>query len=127
MTIDVPARADLAVTLSAPTSAKTGSTVTYKVTVTNNGPDPALGMTTVLYVPSGLKVVSSSPTATSFFGLLTWSASSLASGASATYTVTVRVTAKGGTQLSVAAAVASGSLDPNILNNFVVAFTNVTW
>jgi uncharacterized repeat protein (TIGR01451 family) len=126
VTIDVPARADLAVSLSAPGSAKTGSTFSYTLTVTNNGPDPALGMTAALYLPSGLKVISSSPTATNFFGLLSWSASSLSPGASLTYTVTVQVTAKGGATLAIAAAAASGSLDPNLFNNFAVANTRVT-
>jgi uncharacterized repeat protein (TIGR01451 family) len=126
VTIDVPARADLAVTMSTPTSAKTGSTFTYSVTVTNNGPDPALGMVTVLSVPSGLKVVSSSPTATNAFGLLTWSAASLASSTSVTYNVTVQVTAKTGTTLVTTALSASGSLDPNLANNYATAKIKVT-
>jgi uncharacterized repeat protein (TIGR01451 family) len=126
VTIDVPARADLSVTLSAPSSARTGSTFNYVVTVTNLGPDPASGVYTALYVPSGVKVISSSPSAPDFYGLLTWSNASLASGASLTFTVTVQVTAKSGSTLAVAGAVASGALDPNLANNFASVSTKVT-
>jgi uncharacterized repeat protein (TIGR01451 family) len=126
VTVDVPARADLAVSLSAPTSAKTASSLTYTLKVTNDGPDPAAGVLTALSVSSGVKVVSSSPAAHSLFGLLTWSAGTLASGASITYSEIVQVTAKVGSTIVTAAATASTSLDPNLANNFAVASCKVT-
>jgi uncharacterized repeat protein (TIGR01451 family) len=125
VTIDVPARADLAVTLSAPSSAKTGSTFTYAVKVTNNGPDPAQGVITALYVPSGLKMISVSPAAKSFLGVLTWSAAPLAPGASVTYSVVVQVTARIDSRLTALALTGSSSIDPNLANNFAMASTKV--
>jgi len=125
VTIDVPARADLSVTLSAPLSAKTGSTFTYSVNVTSNGPDPASGVVTALYVPSGLKVVSVSPPGSRFSDLLTWSIATLAPGTSVTYSVVVQVTAKAGSRLTAMALTASRSLDPNLANNAAMATTKV--
>jgi uncharacterized repeat protein (TIGR01451 family) len=126
VTIDVPARADLAVSLSAPTSAKTGSKFIYTLTVTNNGPDPASALTTVLFVPSGVKVTSTFPLATNFLGLLTWSTATLAPSASVTLTATVEVTAKAGSTLSATSTVGSGSLDPNLANNAASVKIKVT-
>jgi hypothetical protein len=123
--IDVPSRADLVVTLSAPSSAKSRSTFTYAVKVTNNGPDPARGVTTALYAPSGLKVSSVSPPAKSFLDLLTWSTATLAQGASVTYSVVVQVAAKAGSRLTAVALTGSGSLDPNLANNAAMTTTKV--
>jgi hypothetical protein len=126
VTIDVPARADLALSLTAPGSVKSGSSFTYSVKVTNNGPDPALSMTTGIYVPAGLTVTSVTPAGTEGFGFVLWTDSSLASGASVTYSVTVKVTVKAGSSLIGTAAAASSSLDPNLFNNFGVTITKVT-
>jgi hypothetical protein len=126
VTIDVPARADLSSSLSAPPSTNKGGAFTYNATVTNNGPDPALRPTTFLYVPSGLSVTSSSPPAGHMLGLLAWSAGSIAPGASVTYSVTVQVTAKVGARLTAWAACVSDSFDPNLSNNFAIATTKVT-
>jgi uncharacterized repeat protein (TIGR01451 family) len=126
VTIDVPARADLSVTVSAPSSAKTGSSFTYTVKLTNNGPDPASGIVTAFYVPSGLKVTSVSSGARQGLGLYTWSVTTLAPSASLTFTVTVQVTARAGSTLSATAATVGSSLDPNLLNNVATASTKVT-
>jgi hypothetical protein len=66
------------------------------------------------------------PAGTEGFGFVLWTDSSLASGASVTYSVTVKVTVKAGSSLIGTAAAASSSLDPNLFNNFGVTITKVT-
>jgi len=122
----VPARADLSVTLSAPSSAKTGSSFTYTLKVTNAGPDPAIGVATAFAASSGLKVISTSPPAQNLFGLLYWTDNTLVPATSVTYKVVVQVTARAGSTLTAVTATASLSLDPNLANNAAMASTKVT-
>ena len=52
--VDHDAEADLAVVKTGPPSAAAGSSVTYHLTVTNNGPDDALGVSLTDPTPAGL-------------------------------------------------------------------------
>jgi uncharacterized repeat protein (TIGR01451 family) len=127
VSIDVPARADLSVSLLAPETASLGSSFIYALTVANGGPDPAIGVICSLSVPAGVTVVSVSPhPSLELFGFFIWPAGTLAPGDSITYTVVVKVTARAHGTLSALALVdASGSTDPNLANNTAKATTRV--
>ena len=125
VTIDVPARADLSVTLSAPLTANPASPFSYTMTVRNAGPDPAIGVIASLSLPAGLTIISvSSGHPLQLFGLLIWSTGTLAPNASLSYTVVVEVNRKAPSTLTVlAAAAATGSIDPNLSDNVATAAT----
>jgi len=115
VTIDVLARADLSVTLSAPKTTTHRSPFSYVVTMTNAGPDPAFGLTSVLLLPPWVKVISvSTHPSLQFPGLLIWSTATLAPGASVTFTVVVQVNGKGHSTLTARASASTNkSIDPN--------------
>lgn len=125
VTIDVGARADLSVTFSAPTSANPGSTFTYRLTVTNTGPDPATGVTSILIVAPGATIVSISPHPTVHLGsLIIWSGATLAPSASVTYSIVVTVVTRPPSTLTAFAVTgASGAIDPNPTNNGAITTT----
>ncbi|MDQ2700369.1 MAG: DUF11 domain-containing protein, partial [Actinomycetota bacterium] len=98
---------------------KTGDTVTYKVTVKNNGPSNATGVALYDALPTGLtdvttdKPVGDCPVAA---GAITCAVGNLANGAS--FTVTVTGTVKTGQSELVNTASATGNeSDPNPGNN----------
>jgi uncharacterized repeat protein (TIGR01451 family) len=122
VTIDVPARGQLVVSLSAPKVAARGSSFTYTVQVVNAGPDPASGVTTVVDIPIGVTVTGSSLSTST--RSVTWPAPTLAAGTSATYSVAVKVgLAAPGTIVAFATSTSSGSLDPDPLQSTAVALT----
>ena len=91
-----PPVADLAVTQA--TSAATmrvGQSVTYTLTVKNNGPDPATNVALTDTLPSNGSYVSSTPAATVSSGKFIVNLGTLASGATATVTVLVHADAEG--------------------------------
>lgn len=69
-----------------------GDVVTYLVTVANNGPDTATGVTISEPLPTGLTLVSASPSQGTVAGLL-WTVGSLVSGASASLSIVATVDA----------------------------------
>ena len=102
-TVVVPA-ADLQVQVSAnATAAADGVPLIYTVAVSNNGPSVATGVTLTNTIPSGVTIESISAnggtTPTIVGGLLTIAYPTLASGASATVTITVMSTATPGSTL----------------------------
>lgn len=113
--------ADLAVTKSGPASAMPGSQVTYTITVTNNGPSTASGITIADPVPAGATFVSATGACTSF----PCSIASLANAASATIQATYTITASGGATVTNTATVSSTSVDPNNANNSASAATAI--
>lgn len=118
-----PAAADLAVSLSCPSSLSAGQAVSCTLTVVNHGPSAASKPTAVLTLPANVTEVSCTGGCSRSRGLLTWSASSLASGASVGYQVTVKAAQPGKALLLGAAA--SGNPDPRLLNNVTVATITV--
>ncbi len=120
--------ADLAVTLQGPaTPVLEGSAFTYNIQVTNNGPNPATGVQLdfTFGVAAEFVGIGGSPGNCSVVGnRLTCQLGTLASGASAPFTVVVRPIS-GGTLPSTAGVTATTS-DPNPSNNAAFAQTTVT-
>jgi uncharacterized repeat protein (TIGR01451 family) len=72
-----------------------GDNVVFSLTVTNNGPATATGVTVTDTLPAGLTYVSNSCGASFVAPTLTWSVGTLAPSASATCNLTVTVTQSG--------------------------------
>ena len=108
---------DVAVAITAPPNAQDGSTFMATVKTSNYGPAVATKVITGLIIPYGL-------TANSFGGAsnigsaLYWTDSSIAAGASVTYTVTFKVTTTAHGNVLIPAAAASTQVkDTNYANN----------
>jgi len=109
-----------------------GANVTYTLTLRNNGPDTALNVVLTDPIPANTTFVSatSDPAFTPTLpavgsgppAVVTYAAPSLANGATATFTVTVRANASAppGSVVNVA-TVATASVDPNVANNVATA------
>jgi uncharacterized repeat protein (TIGR01451 family) len=119
-----PARADLAITMTAPKSLAPGASGTITVTVTNNGPSTATSVVTGLLVPPGLTITNAGG-GTVYFGTDIFTASSLASGAKLTYTITIKAGSHKA-QLLLLAATGSAIKDPRLLNNITAASLTIT-
>jgi len=101
-----------------------GSILTYTVTVTNNGPDNATGVTLTDTLPGGVTFGSAIPSQGSCSpggGVVTCGLGSLASGGSASVTIVVTPTAAG--PLLNTASVTAIETDPNAANNTATATT----
>ena len=111
----VQAQADIVVTAIAPALVLPGDTIIYSIAVTNLGPSPASNVVVSDRFPINAALVSA-PGANVSNNVATWpTIASLASGATASYTLTVTAPASG-TLTNVAFAV-SGTLDPLSANN----------
>jgi hypothetical protein len=116
--------ADLNLAMTAPAVVTKGSTITYSIVVTNNGPSAATNIGLLLLAGPDLSLVSISPAPQlNFDGLWNWKLASLASGQSATFTLRVKAT-KAGVVLA-AAAVGSDTIDPKLANNAAAVATTV--
>jgi uncharacterized repeat protein (TIGR01451 family) len=84
--INAPRTADLAITVTAgPPTVNVGGTITYTITLTNNGDDPAYNLiTTATFSPVAINAFSNITPATRVFNAGIWNLSSLDVGASAT-------------------------------------------
>lgn len=131
--VTVIAEADLAVTKTGPAVAVAGNTITYTVTLSNNGPDAAPFATLADALPAGLTFVSQQQTGGPTFTLnntgntINNSIASLASGASASFEITATL-ATDATPGSTLSNTASGSLsiaDPVPGNNSATATSTV--
>lgn len=120
-----PKAADLALTITdAPDPATVGAEVTYTLTVKNNGPLAATGVTLTDTLPAGVTLVSATPSATcTGTGTVTCTLGSLAAGGAATVTVVVKPTAEG--TLTNRASVTAAETDSNPANNQVTVTTTV--
>jgi trimeric autotransporter adhesin len=120
------APADLSVSLTAPSTATTGTAISYVAQVTNAGPNAATGATLSVNLDPSLIINSitasqgSCNTATAFSCDL----AGLAKGASATVTVNATPTDSG--TLAAQVSVSSSSFDPTPSNNQATASTTVT-
>ncbi|MGI4738141.1 MAG: T9SS type A sorting domain-containing protein [Janthinobacterium lividum] len=117
------AEADIATTLTGPTRAQAGSTVTYSVTTTNNGPDVPTTVTPTLQLPTGLAgVTPSSGTYNTSTGLVTFAASAnLAVNAAVSNSVSFTMPASNA--VSGTATYSSAILDNTSTNNTVTLST----
>lgn len=118
--------ADLAVTVQAPATQATGSTLTYTVQVQNLGPNAAQGVTLQVALPASaiFGSVNSSQGSCSGSGQLYCDLGSIASAGSANVTVTVTPTVSGA--LEATAMVSSVSYDPVTTNNQASATTTAS-
>jgi uncharacterized repeat protein (TIGR01451 family) len=115
--LDTAQRADLAITKSvAPTNPTLGQTVTFTITVTNNGPNAATAVQVADLLPEGVNWVSDNSGGTYDPSLGLWTIASLANGAGATLTIqaTVDTTDQACNQAQITA---STPLDANPANN----------
>src|SRR4029079_18689823 len=109
-TTTVTGAADLSIAASdTPDPVNAGGDLTYTVTVTNNGPDPAAGLTVTDTLPGGVSFVSASGTGCAgnqSSGTVTCTRASLGVTTAPAITITTTVTAASGS-LSNTATVAS--------------------
>jgi trimeric autotransporter adhesin len=118
--------ADVSLTLSAPSSAGTGSAITYTATIKNQGPNQAQGIAFDATLADSLIVNHVNPSAgTCGAGSeVVCNLGNLASGASATVTFNITPTTSGAIEST--ATVSSVSYDPKSSNNQATANTVVT-
>ena len=113
-----PASADLGVAMAKPVAV--GGSVTYTVTVTNNGPNPAAGVTLLDVLPAGVTVDSITASLGTCSGAttLTCAIGALASGQSAIVTIVVTPAAAG--ILTSTVTVSGNVADSNPGNNTAI-------
>jgi uncharacterized repeat protein (TIGR01451 family) len=107
--------ADVAVFKTGSTNIQPGGTLTYTITATNAGPSPATNVVVQDTLPANVTFQTASGGYSLSNNLVTWPLTSLAKGASTTFTVTVTAPASG-SFVNIASAV-SGTPDPNPTNN----------
>lgn len=120
----VQPQADLRVSLAAnPESGVVGNSLTYTVTVRNDGPHPAEETTLTATLPAGVELISTNPTATRDGDVLTFTLGTLAPQAVNPITVVVEPTAPGTLHFQV--AVSSTTPDPDSSDNNTSLMTSV--
>ncbi len=132
VTITVTQPADLAVTQTASASTiNTGSNLTYTISVTNNGPGGATGVTvkdpldsTVKFVSSNASQGTCSNPAVGSSGTVSCNLGAMANSATAAVTIVVTPTVTG--TLNNAASVTANEPDPNLANNSSTASVTVS-
>jgi uncharacterized repeat protein (TIGR01451 family) len=115
---ETPQQADLALTKTVSNSTpNVGDTITYTVTLTNNGPDAATGVTINEPIPSGLSFVSAT-TSTGNYDDTTgvWTVGTVGGGSGAVLTVNAKVVSSTA-QTNTASVRHSDQFDPNGGNN----------
>jgi uncharacterized repeat protein (TIGR01451 family) len=138
MTTVTAAQADLSVTKSGPMTVTAGTNLTYTITVKDNGPSDAQGVSLTDMVPSGTTFVSEKQTSGPMFmvsnpppgssgGTVSGTISQLSSGASATFVVVVNANASdlSGSTISNTATVSTTTTDPTPGNNSATVTTSV--
>ncbi len=123
--------ADMAVAVAGPSGAvAAGSTVTYTVTVTNNGPSPATGVTLTDTLPAGVTFVSATDSLGNTLipagSTLTDTLGGMAAGSSVTLSILVTTTGDTAATITDSARVAADQSDTNPANNTASATTTVT-
>jgi hypothetical protein len=126
--------ANLLVTVTdAPDPVRSGEQVTYTITVTNLGPEIANAVVLDAPTPTGTTFASATSSQGVFTapapgaaGTVSFALGAIASGANATATVVLNVTAAAGTVLSFSAVATTASSDPDTTNNTGTATTTVS-
>ena len=95
VSVVTPARADLGIAKTGPSSAFVGDNFTYTLTVTNNGPDASTGGTVTDTLPPNVSYVSDDDGCTNVANTVTCPVGPLAVGASQDIHITVTATASG--------------------------------
>ncbi|MEO8433880.1 MAG: DUF11 domain-containing protein [Pyrinomonadaceae bacterium] len=122
-TVEPPPAADLSVTISdSPDPAFADEPLTYNITVTNNGPDTATGVTVTDTLPANVTFIPN-PDCQLVGNVVTCNPVSLASGASRTFTISVTPIIEGPVTNTV--SVTGLVDDPDLTNNSATAGTTV--
>jgi uncharacterized repeat protein (TIGR01451 family) len=125
-TVNAVPSADLSITKSdSPDPVTVGGSLTYTITVKNNGPSGATGVTMTDSLPGSVTFVSATPSQGNCTGTatVTCSLGSLSNGGSATVTIVVTPTQAGG--ISNTATVGANEADPDTSNNSATQPTTV--
>ena len=123
VTTTVTQEADVAVAVNGPAAVVNGTSVTYSLFVTNNGPNTATGVAAQLVfsgtgTPGAITVTNGSyktSTKTAFFTIS--NSGSLADGTTASFTVRFTVPATGTVIATTSSTATTANGDPNALNN----------
>jgi uncharacterized repeat protein (TIGR01451 family) len=127
-TTTVSGAADLAIAVvDSPDPVFINNTLTYTLSVSNTGPNTALGVTVSNTLPSGVTfasaVASQGPGCSHSAGIVNCSLANIASGASATVTIQGTTPSVVGTLTNRAGVRASSPVDPASANNIATALT----
>ena len=114
--LNTSAQANLSVSLSGPAAAQPGSTVVYTLTASNAGPQSATGVVASVAVPAGLSVVGVPAGCSAQAASITCSIGELASGASVSFALSLRVDSLD-SPVSLNASLASDVPDPVVSDN----------
>jgi len=118
------ATADLSVSLSCPTSVKVDTAILCTVLVKNLGPATATNVQVTIALPPGFTGLVPNSGGKTFGSVALWTEESLASGASATLTVTATPSHAGVNLIAAAAWSQTPDVDP--WNNLAFEVENVT-
>jgi uncharacterized repeat protein (TIGR01451 family) len=131
----VATAADMSVTKTGPATVTAGTTVTYTLTVTDNGPSDAQNVTVSDVLPNGLTLLSETPlsnpdgfTDTSTGNTPRFTATTVVASSTDTFEVVAFAPSNlaNGTPLSDTAQVTSSTFDPDLSNNTSVFGSTVT-
>jgi uncharacterized repeat protein (TIGR01451 family) len=112
--------ADVALDVTAPPSAADGSRFDEVATVTNHGPATATGIVTNLIIPTGLTRIAS-PGASVSAGTLIWWQTSLAPGASVSYSAIFKVAGDFHATVSIGGVTIAATEDADHADNVGIA------
>ena len=104
---------DLATTVQGPTAGTAGDTLTYQVSITNNGPAEATGVRITIAVPTGMNYLSGPASCSENWGTVICVMQPLAADASVGFSVEMHAFGAGARVLRVMATAAEADSDPS--------------
>jgi hypothetical protein len=119
-----PVNADISAALSCPASLKLGAASTCTLTAANAGPATASKVVAAVVLPAALSEVSCAEGCTGHGNVFIWTLTSLASGASSQFTITVKATRAGSAR--VVGIAVSQNPDPRPRNNIAAQTITIT-